>query len=118
MRERSDSSLSQAGAVAEKRLGSGGTPAGERSLASAIGTFLGGEGRGSGLAALQPTHPSKLDRSRVLRRTRRIRLALAGGEIHYGLGELVRVAGHSGALRHTLIMRPTTPASQILGGSN
>jgi len=118
MRERSANSLSQAGAVSEKRLGSGGTPAGERSLASAIGAFLWREGRGSGLATLQPAAPTKLDSQRVLRRTRRVRLTLSGGEVHYGLGELVRVSGHSGALWHDRIMGPTARTSQPRAKSN
>jgi len=42
----------------------------------------------------------QLDRQRVLRRTRRVRLALTRSEVHYGLGELVGIAGHSGALWH------------------
>jgi hypothetical protein len=62
--------------------------------------------------------PPKLDRERVLRGTRRIRLALAGGEVHYGFGELVRVAGHSGALWHSRIMGPALAPSQMIGGSN
>jgi hypothetical protein len=85
-------------------------PAGLRSLASAIRPFLGRHCGGSRLAADLATDPPEFDRSRVFDAGRRVRLALASGEIHHGLGELVRVSGHSGALRHNPVSVAVVPS--------
>src|SRR5439155_9064427 len=97
MREHRANCVAHADAPGEIRSGRGRSPASLSGLASAIPTFLGSHRSGSGLPTFETSTPTKLNRSRVLFGHGRIRLALAGGEVHHGFGELVRVTGHSGA---------------------
>lgn len=115
MRKGGASCVAQPGANAEKNLGAV-APARECSLASTIRPLFGRHVRGAHLAPDPAAESSQLDRCRVLDAGRRIRLALAGGEIDHGLGELVRIAGHSGALRHARSVRLTPASRQPTGG--
>src|SRR5206468_2785990 len=118
MRERCANCMSQVGETEEESLVSGLSPAGERGLSGTRLSFLRGQLRRPRLATHETATTAEIDRGRVLGTWFRIGLALTSGEVHHGLGKLVRVSGHSGALRHGPSLRLLPSIRQTFGVSN